>query len=80
MNRNVIAVGDWNTEWNSDYGNKLNELMRSMNFNRCPQNRSPSTDRGSSIDYLFSTMDIENCFYYESIYSDHKPLIFSVKK
>ena len=74
-NRQLFVVGDWNIPYKSLVGQEFNTLMSSLGLIRYPPTCQASTNSNTTIDYAFSTLVIDDSFYYESLVSDHKALI-----
>jgi hypothetical protein len=70
----VIIGGDFNININEQEGSSLIQFMNKyklkfiLNFNAC------STNARTQIDLCFSNLDVIRCFYFENLFSFHKPI------
>ena len=80
VHRDLMVFGDWNTERQSKSGQEFQQMMKKFGLKIFPEACEPSTDYMTTIDYLFTSVNIADSFFYESLISDHKPLICLVNQ
>ena len=73
----TILIGDFNIDINSNKGTELRQVFNENGFEFQLGLNKYSTDC-SQIDLLFSNFKLFDSFYYESIDTLHKPIIFFV--
>ena len=75
---NLFVVGDFNIEYNQERGEKTFEEL-GLRF----LHTQVTTDRNTCIDWCLTNVDKSlinyDCQVYESFFSDHKPIILSIK-
>ena len=73
-----LVLGDFNLELWSTQGTALVTQMETINLTKISPD-APSTDYRTTIDYAFGSISA-SCDFYESVFSDHKPMIMVIPK
>ena len=71
----TIIIGDFNVDINTNTGSVMKQIFDENGFKFRLGLDQYSTDN-SQIDLLFSNFELFDSFYYESIDTLHKPIIF----
>ena len=77
-NNPLLVLGDLNVELRSAQGSALVNQMESVHLVKISPD-GPSTDYRTTIDYAFASIPA-SAQYYESAFSDHKPMIIAIPK
>jgi hypothetical protein len=77
--RRIIIAGDFNVDINqSSIGVKLVESFSQIGLTLATLPQQSSNNHNNQIDLVFASCPLERCHYYESLFSDHKPINFSI--
>ena len=74
----IMIIGDFNINIGSNPGKALIKSMDEIGISKISPD-GPTTDYRTSIDYVFANIFSAHVDLYESVISDHKPLIISIK-
>ena len=74
----LLVLGDFNVELRSVLGTVMVNQMESLHLAKVSPD-GPSTDYRTTIDYAFANIPASARFY-ESVISDHKPMIIAIPK
>ena len=74
----LLVMGDFNLEFWSPQGTALVTQMETIHLTKISPD-GPSTDYRTTIDYAFASIPATSAFY-ESVFSDHKPMIIAIPK
>ena len=77
-NNPLLVLGDFNLQLLSAQGTALVTQMESIHLAKISPD-GPSTDYRTTIDYAFASIPATSAFY-ESVFSDHKPIIIAIPK
>ena len=77
-NNPVLVLGDFNLQLLSAQGTALVTQMKSIHLAKISP-EGPSSDYRTTIDYAFASIPATSTFY-ESVFSDHKPIIIAIPK
>ena len=77
-NTPLLVLGDFNVEFRSALGTVMVNQMESLHLAKVSLD-GPSTDYRTTIDYAFANIPASARFY-ESVFSDHKPMIIGIPK
>ena len=72
----IIIIGDLNIDRNSNIGQQLVDNLYSIGLKTYVKSETPTNIYGNQIDYLFSSVEIRDSWVYETVVSDHKPILF----
>ena len=72
----IIVIGDLNIDRNSNIGQQLVDNLYSIGLKSHVKFETPTNIYGNQIDYLFSSVEIRDTWVYETVVSDHKPILF----
>ena len=77
-NNPLLVLGDLNIDFSSSNGVALVTQMESLHLAKISPD-GPSTDYRTTIDYAFASIP-SSAQFYESVFSDHKPIIIAIPK
>ena len=77
-NNPLLVLEDFNMELRSSHGTVLVNQMESIHLAKISPD-GPSSDYRTTIDYAFASIPANSTFY-ESVFSDHKPMIITIPK
>ena len=77
-NNPLLVLGDFNLQFLSAQGTAMVTQMESIHLEKISPD-GPSTDYRTTIDYAFASIPATSAFY-ESVFSDHKPMIITIPK
>ena len=77
-NNPLLVLGDFNLQLLSAQGTALVTQMKSIHLAKISP-EGPSSDYRTTIDYAFASIPATSTFY-ESVFSDHKPIIIAIPK
>ena len=77
-NNPLLVLGDFNLQLRSSPGTALVSQMESIHLAKISPD-GPSSDYRTTIDYAFASIPATSAFY-ESVISDHKPMIIAIPK
>ena len=77
--KDVVFVGDINLDMKRPENNDVSILFAQKGFHSLLDFNFPSRNSGSHIDVCFSNFADAEAFFYESYYSDHKPICILLK-
>ena len=78
LNNPLLVLGDFNLQLLSAQGTALVTQMESLHLGKISPD-GPSTDYRTTIDFAFASIPATSASY-ESVFSDHKPIIIAIPK